>query len=423
LLQYKQLDTEDVVVFTSGDVQVRFARVITSVSNPGYQNLEIDVFVNNVKKTLQTDYTLYANGRRYYVIFKSLLATGSTVLLKIRTSGTISDTGSYETSIGWTNNPLNGPIAEFTLSELSDHVKSMVDRHPDFKGSFPGTSNIRNLKTLSSYGTRLVSNQNPLAFAGYFIANDEFNLISATRLVSKHYNQFKLGLIDQISKLAGKYSPIQALDIALYNMNVNKDTSFPYSLSDMLGYGTNAVTREYPVTDSRNKTYSLLSNFKLTDVSTRAVIVYQITASGKINQLLAGIDYEFDLYDSSVHINISLSKGDTIRIDDYPDTHGCFVPPTPSKLGLYPKFAPRIYLDDTYADTPQRVIEGHDGSIMLAYGDDRDDIILEYEKRVFNNIKTNYNPELVNIDSVRPGAFRSNDILLQKLIIFFQENF
>jgi len=392
-------------VITEGTTDIE----ITSVSNPGYQNLEIDVFVNNVKKTLQTDYTLYANGRRYYVIFKSSLATGSTVLLKIRTSGTISDTGSYETSIGWTNNPLNGPIAEFTLSELSDHVKSMVDRHPDFKGSFPGTSNIRNLKTLSSYGTRLVSNQNPLAFAGYFIANDEFNLISATRLVSKHYNQFKLGLIDQISKLAGKYSPIQALDIALYNMNVNKDTSFPYSLSDMLGYGTNAVTREYPVTDSRNKTYSLLSNFKLTDVSTRAVIVYQITASGKINQLLAGIDYEFDLYDSSVHINISLSKGDTIRIDDYPDTQGCFVPPTPSKLGLYPKFAPRIYLDDTYADTPQRVIEGHDGSIMLAYGDDRDDIILEYEKRVFNNIKTNYNPELVNIDSVRPGAFRSND--------------
>ncbi len=34
LLQYKQLDTEDVVVFTSGDLQVQFARVITSVSNP-----------------------------------------------------------------------------------------------------------------------------------------------------------------------------------------------------------------------------------------------------------------------------------------------------------------------------------------------------------------------------------------------------
>ena len=396
ILQY-QIITEDTT-----DVE------ITSVANPGYQTLSVDVFVDNVKKTIQTDYTLYATGRKYYVIFKSSLVAGNKVLLKIKTTGTISDSGSYETSIGWTNNPLNGPISEFTLSELSDHVKSMVDRHPDFKGVFPGTSNIRDLRRLSSYGTRLISNQNPLSFAGYFIANDEFNLISATRLVGKHYNQFKLGLIDQISKLAGKYTPIRALDIALYNMNVNKDNSFPYASSDMLGYGTNAVTREYSVTDSRNKTYSLLSNFNLTKLSNRAVIVYHITSTGTINQLLAGIEYNFDLYDSSVHINIDLGKGDVIRIDDYPDTTGCFVPPTPSKLGLYPKFAPRIYLDNTYSGDPQLVIEGHDGSIMLAYGDDRDEIILEYEKRVFNSIKTNYNADLLNVDLVRPGAFRFN---------------
>jgi hypothetical protein len=398
VLQYQIITEEDIT-----DIE------ITAVSNAGYQTLDVDVFVDSVKKTLQTDYTLYATGRKYYVVFKSPLAVGNKVFLKIRTTGTISETGIYETSIGWTNNPLNGPIGEFTLSELSDHVKSMVDRHPDFRGTFPGKSNIRDLKDLSSYGTRLISNQDPLAFAGYFVANDEFNLISATRLVGKHYNQFKLGLIDQISKLAGKYTPVRALDIALYNMNVNKDSSFPYAFSDMLGYGTNATTKEFPVTDSRNKTYSLLSTFSLTKLSTRSVIVYRITANGTISQLLSGIDYEFDPFDTSVHIKIDLVKGDTIRVDDYPDTTGCFVPPTPTKLGLYPKFAPRIYLDNTYAGEPQMVIEGHDGSIMLAYGDDRDEIILEYERRVFNNIKTDYNPHLLNIDIARPGAFRKNE--------------
>ena len=381
---------------------------ITSVDNPGYQTLNIEVYVNQDKKVLGDEYTLFASGRNYSVVFKSELAIGDKVLFKINTPAIPSATGYYETSPGWTNNPLNGPISEFTLSELSDHVKTMVDRHPDFSGMFPGTSNLRDLPDSSIYGTRLISNKNPLVFAGYFIANDEFNIISATRLVGQHYSQFKLALIEQITNLAGVYTPSQALDIALYNVNVNKDVMFPYSMSDMIGYGTDAVTRNYTVTDSRNTVYSLLSNFNLNTVSERSVIIYHTDSLGNITQLLHGTDYEFDLYDSSVHIKFPLTKGDVIRVDDYASTRGCYVPPTPTKLGLYPKFEPKIFIDDTYVE-PQTVIQGHDGSIMIAFGDNRDAIILEYERRIYNNLKVQYNPDLVNIDTVFPGAFRTND--------------
>jgi hypothetical protein len=118
---------------------------ITAVENPGYQDLDIEVFVNEDKKVLSTDYTLVASGRLYFVVFKSSLVAGDRVFFKIKTDATPSNTGFYETSIGWANNPLNGPIAEFTLSEIGDHVKSMIDRHPDFAGAYPGTSNIREL--------------------------------------------------------------------------------------------------------------------------------------------------------------------------------------------------------------------------------------------------------------------------------------
>ena len=40
--------------------------------------------------------------------------------------------------------------------------------------------------------------------------------------------------------------------------------------------------------------------------------------------------------------------GDTLDIYEYVTTDGCWVPPTPTKLGLYPKFTPEIFLDDTY---------------------------------------------------------------------------
>ena len=35
------------------------------------------------------------------------------------------------------------------------------------------------------------------------------------------------------------------------------------------------------------------------------------------------------------------------------------------------------------------MIQGHDGSLVLSYGDYRDDLILELEKRIYNNIKIN----------------------------------
>ena len=387
---------------------------ITAVKDAGYQTMDIDVFVNNSKQVLDVDYSLYASGRQYFVAFTTTLQTSDKVYLKIKTTGVISDTGYYETSIGYANNPLNGDISEFTLTELSDHVKTMIDRHPEFTGVYPGISNIRDIPDLTKYGTRLISNKNPAAFAAYFIANDEFNLINATKTVAQNYSQFKLALIDQIGKLQGTYTPVQALDIALHNINANKDISFPYAMSDMVAYGTDAVTRSYTVTDSRNTVYSLLSNFNLTDLSLRSVIVYHVDTAGITTQLLNGKDYEFDLYDSSVNIKIALTKGDTIVIDDYTSTEGCYVPPTPTKLGLYPKFEPSIYLDDTYS-TPRNVIQGHDGSIMLAFDDYRDAIILEYENRVFNNIKANYNKELLDIHSVIPGAFRSSQYTLKEI--------
>ena len=388
---------------------------ITAVENAGYQKVDVEVFVNNVKNTLNKEYTLYASGRRYFVVFKSSLSIGDKVLLKIKTKGVPSSTGAYETSLGFTNNPLNGPISQFTLTELSDHVKTMIDRHPTFVGDFPGTSNIRDISELSKYGTRLISNKNPLAFAAYFIANDKYNLLSATRTVAQHYTQFKLGLIDQITNFKGNYTPAKALDVALFNMNTSKEVSFPYSLSDMVPYGTDVVTRSFNVTDSRNKDYSLTSVFNPSILSLRSVIIYRTDTAGVTTQLLHGSEYEFDQIDSSVHIKIDLVKGDVITVSDYTSTQGCFVPPTPTKLGLYPKFEPKIFFDDTYAGEPKKVIQGHDGSIMLAFDDYRDEIILEFEKRVYNNIKVKYNPELLDICDVMPGAFRSNKYTLKEV--------
>jgi hypothetical protein len=62
-----------------------------------------------------------------------------------------------------------------------------------------------------------------------------------------------------------------------------------------------------------------------------------------------------------------------------------------------------MFVDNSY------VKPGHDGSITVAYGDYRDAIILELEKRIYNNIKAKYDPALFDINSVMAGAFRTID--------------
>ena len=63
------------------------------------------------------------------------------------------------------------------------------------------------------------------------------------------------------------------------------------------------------------------------------------------------------------------------------------------------KFTPEKFFDDTYI-TSTTVIRKHDGSIIKAYGDERDDLILELEKRIYNNIKVTYDPTLLDIHDV-----------------------
>jgi len=103
-------------------------------------------------------------------------------------------------------------------------------------------------------------------------------------------------------------------------------------------------------------------------------------------------------------LNLDLNEGDEIEIREYVSTSINFIPPTPTKLGLYKKYLPRKFLDDTYQQ-PRHVIQGHDGSITVSYGDYRDDVLLELELRIYNNIKQQYDENIFDIDAVLGGYY------------------
>lgn len=391
IIQYQVIDSE-----------INYIQII-AVDNPGYlADLTEAVFINDVKQIHNVDYIIQRENNNAFVVSTTKFSVNDKVLIKLYTSAIPNGNGYYEIPINLSNNPLNGPISNFTFTEISDHVKTIVDNNSKFSGIYPGIGNLRDLPDLSSYGTRLVSHKNPIGFAQYFLGSKQNGLIDSVRTAAFDYTQFKFNLIKKISEIKTLSTPSNMLDQALASLNVNKDSTISYNYSDMLAFGNNHSDRTYTVSSVRNTQFSIESVFNSAVLSERALLVYH-------NHFLLtkDADYTIDPSSARIIITVPLSKGDIIKISDYPSTVGSFVPPTPSKLGLYPKFKPEIYSDDTYSSGPRNVIRGHDGSITVAYNDFRDTILLEFETRVYNNIKVEYKQDLLDIRSILPGAFRN----------------
>jgi hypothetical protein len=330
------------------------------------------------------------------------------------------DGGSYyQEPLSLTNNPLNSTINQFTVSELYEHVQSMSARVPGYITTSTGlSSNLRDLGNYTDYGIKLIANANPIAFAQMFVGKKEHSVIDAITKASEQYNQFKLTFLNSIIKISNQLDPVSAVDEVLTSLNQNNGSLSPYYLSDMLAYGNPEITRTFTVTDPRNVLYPLTTEFDLNTLSLRSVLVY---LNG--THLIYGDDYNFNVELSCVNLLTSLRKGDILVVKDFTNTEGAYIPPTPTKLGMYPAFVPGMYTDNTYVTTGTVVIQGHDGSVMPAYNDYRDAIILELEKRIYNNIKVQYRPELLDMNSVIPGAFRTTDYSSAEITKILSQDF
>jgi hypothetical protein len=354
-----------------------------------------------------TKSTLGNDGITVSINTATSLAINDVVSLEIITDGVPNSNGFYKVPLGLTNNPLNGPIQEITLSELSDHLLTMVNRSPKFNGDMPGVSNLRDISDYIKYGSRLITNHNPIAFSQIFLGKKEHNIIDSIRYSADRYNQFKMNMLQHMTTVDSRLSVPDALDAILEKINSGSNSFSPYYRSDMLGYGGNKISRSYTVT-SLNNIFPIGVEFDLSTLSFKSVLVY---LNG--DQLIVDRDYFFNKIDGRIQIFKTLAIGDLIEVQYYPDTLGAYVPPTPTKLGLYPKYEPTKYVStaNTYTGAIT-LIQGHDGSIIKSYDDYRDDIILEYEKRVYNNIKVTYNSDIFDVRGSLPGLFRENNYSL-----------
>jgi len=362
------------------------------------EDLRIKVYVNN-KKLSETEYELYQGIDIKYIRLENDIKNDDIVTLKIYTKKSKSTSkGHYEFPINFQNNPLNEDVTTFTLGEVIDHVDSIVDNVDSFYGIYPGPSNLRDIGYLSSKGTKFVQHSGSINLSLYHLANTDANIVRALEKSMFDYNNFKKSFMYNTEYLEEGLSDKDAVDKLLQSINQNKTMNMAYYFSDMLAYLGEKNT-QFKIKEFVQTKFPLTENFTLTTMTPKAVYIYV-----NKQQLIYEKDYNFT-GDGFVEIFVELKEDDIVDMYEYASTDGCFIPPTPTSLGLYPKYEPKIYLDTTLI-TPQYVIQGHDGSIILAFNDFRDNLILELEKRIFNNIKINYDPKILDIYDYIQGPNR-----------------
>jgi len=326
--------------------------------------------------------------------------------------------GFYQVPINLENNPLNQNTDNLTLGTIRTHYDTIGQNLIGLTGKINGANNTRDLGNIVPFGLSILQQSAPMTLAGYFLRSPEYNIFASLEFNSREYEKYKAQLLN--ASVAGDYVNMtvpEILTAVITDLIAGRTSSNPFYWSDMLPGGnvyTESTTVVGPITSNRFDTTQV---YNYTSANYLGLLVY-------VNDVLLTRDLEYVVATDAptLTITIPLAVGDTVVIQEYSDTYGTFIPNTPTKLGLYPAYIPEIYLDTTYV-TPRQVIRGHDGSITVAFGDFRDQLLLEFETRIYNNLKLDGNPVPLTATEVVPGQFRTTDYTLGEITQIESQSF
>lgn len=320
-----------------------------------------------------------------------------------------SDFAFYQIPVNLENNALNDDPVDFTLGGIRNHYGTIGQNLRNIVGPVNGANNTRDLGNIVPWGSSIIQNSAPLVLPSVFWRREQFAFFQSLEFSSREYTKYKALLLD----LAGKgdfinNTPTQILDLVVEDISLGKTEQFPFYWSDMLPSGDTFTSLDYTFTPISTNTFDTSRVYDFNSSNYQSLMVY-------LNGEILTRDYDYTVPDDRavVIVNRQLQNGDQIQIREYSTTYGSYVPNTPTKMGMYPSYRPMMYLDESYI-VPQMVIRGHDGSVTFAFGDFRDQVLLEFETRIFNNIKVNTPVPLLAQDVI-PGQFRDTGWSLSEI--------
>ena len=381
----------------------------------------IKVYVGSVFQYPDT-YTVTRTDNTTIINLLGVYVPGDAIEVEVLSNQT-SAVGFYQVPSNLEQNPLNANSEYFTLGTIRTHYGTICQNLTGLVGPINGQNNTRDLGNIIPYGELILQQSSPLTMAGYFMRSTKYNVFAALEYNSREYQKYKNQLLEATTRQTIDYNITtgQLLDTVIGDVIAGRTDANPFYWSDMIPaselYNTTSYTIAYTTTDTFNTLYV----YNYTSANYLGMNVY---VNGEI--LTRGTDYTVGTNSATITLSAdrydSLNIGDVLTIQEYQETYGTFVPNTPTKLGLYPAWKPGIIAVKSSAGTTS-VIQGHDGSQTPLFNDIRDQVLLEFETRIYNNLKLDGNPVPLTITDVLPGQFRSTGYSWQQITNLFAESF
>lgn len=350
-------------------------------------------------------------------------------------SDQVSKTAYYEIPQNLENNPFNANVTTVGVGDLRNQYRRIYTNAPGIVGQMFGNNNVHDLGNLSGYGDSIIQNSASLVLPGIFLRKTAYKLTDALQYNSREYINYKTLLVDVVSAVDYSIyqSPSDILDDVITQIASIKDSTTSFFWSDMLFSGSPYRVNSYEFNnDVSTAIFSLGRIYDFTSANYYGLGIYItriVSGNPTYIQLTKGVDYTVSEISPSVTVNYPILSGDVVTVKEFNQTYGSYCPNTPTKVGLYPSFIPGVVLDNTYT-TPTYFIRGHDGSYNKLYGtyvngrldDFRDIVLLEFEQRVYNNLKVTGEIPL-QYDDVFPGEWRTTEYTHEELLNIYAPEF
>ena len=384
----------------------------------------VQIFVGQEFQSPST-YTVSTTTNTTTIVLNTVQVPGSIIEVQVL-SDQVSQQAFYQVPVNLENNPFNINSDVFTLGTIRSHYGTMCQNLLPFQGKINGANNSRDLGDIGRYGTQILQQGSPLTLAGFFMRNPEYNIFASLEYNEREYIRFKNRMLDSVVNGEwGNFTASQILDAVVTELSTGKTELSPFYWSDMLPAGSVYTQNVYTVTPISTSTFDTVQTYDFATSNYKGLLVYlthQVAGQTVTELLTLGAQYTVADDGPRITILIDLDVGDKVTIREYASTAGNYVPNTPTKVGLYPAWQPQQYIDTGYAQ-PTAVIQGHDGSITIAFNDIRDEVLLEFEKRIYNNLKNKDNPIPLTAEQVIPGYFRSTGYSAEEITGILSESF
>lgn len=406
------------------------------------ENPDIIVSVNGIEvknSSLQDDgYTFSEINNRIYV---NLTAYLTTLMLTTQSQPPVVEIltythdlldpaypGYFEIPQQLEANATQEEVSELSSAELTPQFISIIQNQLDFSGTaYGGNNNYRDSGKNRSVGSYILQNVAPALKSMLISSSDDLDFIAGVRFSGDEYTKFKNKFLSTALQLIkSEFNPVSyhnnTIDVNAWvgeivrRISVSNEFSNAFAYSYMVATGAPNKSEYHAVPVDGN---IILSNY--VDLSDPKNALYIYDTTGQVYMLTIGYDYEIVSNNLIVELHIDTSKvpvGNLLYFSIYNNPLPTYIPSTPSKVGAYPIYFPRIELDTSYA-IPTEVIIGHDGSKTIIFGDYRDQLLLELERRIYNGLLEKFRNQYyvpLRIQSVSPGYFRKTRYTRQEYL-------